>query len=69
MNERTNQLVIACVTLVIVLILLFLNNAIQGRLKYMSYLAAQANVLACRVDNTAAADRICGSVPTLDSFR
>ena len=69
MSDRTNQLLIGCVTLVIVMILLFLNDAIQSRLKYQAYLMAQTNVLACRSDHGPNADRVCGPVPTLDSFR
>lgn len=69
MSERSGQLLIGCVTLIIVLILVFLDSTVTSRLKYEAFLRAQVNVLSCRSDHAAAADRICGSVPTLDSFR
>ena len=69
MNDITKRFMISSVTTLVVLMLLFFDNTVQSRIKYHTYLEAQAKVLSCRASNRSEADRICGPVPTLDSFR
>ena len=67
MNDTTARFVICSVTAIVVLFFLLFVGMGENRVKYHTYLEAQDKVLSCRASNRDA-DRICGPVPTLDSF-
>jgi hypothetical protein len=41
----------------------------SDRMRYETFLQAQASVLSCRSNNPAGADRLCGPVPSYADFR
>ena len=69
MTDITNRFMICSVTFLVAMLFTFCGTTVHNRIRYLSYLAAQANVLACRSDHPSTADRVCGPVPALDSFR
>ncbi len=67
-NETAAAIGIAVFILAVALLLTF-GGLATDRMRYESFLRAQAVVLACRAERPNAADNVCGPVPTFAEFK